>query len=416
MINFLDNVMVGSQGLEAINAVGFSNQLFFLYSVVIYGVCTGSAVLTGQYWGKKDTQSIHKVMGIGFISGMALAFLFASVAIIFPGWFLGFYTDNPEIIELGKVYLRIVGISYLITPITMTYNFAMRSIKQTKIPMVIIIIALLVNVTLNYLFIMVFGWGVLGAALATLFARVVELTVQAILIRKLKMPIVAKFKEYMSFNREFVKSCFRITAPVILNEMVWALGMVLTQVAYKGAGDEAQGAAQINTAISGLFFVSGMALGVASGIMTANELGAGNRVRAVSYSRKSLLFTSVVGIIMSGLMILICPLLISLYDISDSVSFYANRILIMSAIFMTARIFNFTTIVGILRNGGDTKFCLFVDCLSIWIIAVPMAFLGVYVFKLPIYWVFALVYLDEAVKVLITGARVLGNKWANTVV
>jgi len=415
-VNFIDHLMVGSLGLEAINAVGFSNQLFFLYSLVLYGMCTGSAILTGQYWGKNDVRGIHKVLGIGFLTGMVLGVTFATVAIVFPRWFLSFYTDVPEIIELGTIYLRTVGISYLITPITMTYNFALRSIKKANIPMITVTIALITSVTLNYIFIFVAGWGVFGAALGTLIARIVEITIQAIIIRKLNLPVVAKFKEYMSFSWIFAKECFRITMPVILNEAAWALGVVLCQIAYRGTGTESQGAMQINMAVANLFYIAGVAVGASSGIMIANALGAGKRVLAISYSRKALVFSVIVGIVMSSLLFVVSPFITQLYDVPDIVRLYANRLLIVTSIFMTVRMFNFTTIIGILRNGGDTKFCLFADGIVMWLVAVPMAFLGVYVFRLPIYWVFVLVLMEEVIKVVLTGFRVLGNKWANTVV
>ena len=415
-VNFLDHLMVGSLGLEAINAVGFSNQLFFLYSLVLYGMCSGSAILTGQYWGKNDKEGIHKVLGIGFLTGMALGIAFAIVAIIFPRWFLSFYTDNPEVLELGTVYLRVVGISYLITPITMTYNFALRSINKTGIPMMTVTIALFTSLALNYIFIFMLEWGVFGAALGTLIARIVEITAQAIIIRKLKLPVSAKLKEYMSFSKEFVKDYFRITMPVILNEAAWALGVILCQIAYRGTGSESQGAMQISMAISNLFFVAGVAVGAASGIMIANSLGAGKRTQAISYSRKAILFNVAVGIVMSVLLFMISPFITGLYDVSDVVRNYADRLLTVVAIFMTVRMFNFTTIIGVLRNGGDTKFCLFADGVVMWIVAVPMAWLGVYVFELPIYWVFVLVLMEEVVKVFLTGFRVLGNKWANTIV
>ena len=415
-VNFLDHLMVGSLGLEAINAVGFSNQLFFLYSLVLYGMCSGSAILTGQYWGKNDIKGIHKVIGLGFLAGMVLGVIFAAVAIIFPRWFLSFYTDCPDVLELGAVYLRVVGISYLITPITMTYNFALRSIQKTNIPMLTVTIALFTSLILNYIFIFILGWGVFGAAFGTLIARIVEFTAQAIIIRRLKLPVAAKFKEYMSFNRAFVKDYFHITTPVILNEAAWALGVVLCQIAYRGAGLESQGAMQISMAISNLFFVAGIAVGAASGIMIANALGAGKRAEAISISRKAILFNVLVGIIMSGLLFMVSPFITGLYDVSDVVRGYADRLLTVVAIFMTIRMFNFTTIIGILRNGGDTKFCLFADGLVMWFVAVPMAFLGIYMFGLPIYWVFVLVLMEEVIKVFLTGFRVLGNKWANTVV
>ncbi len=416
LVNLLDSVMIGSLNREAINAVGFSNQLFFLYSLLIFGVCSGSGVLIGQYWGRNDTKSIHRVMGIGFTIGSIAGLFFASVSIIFPRAFLSLYTTNETVIELGVGYLRTVGISYLLTPITMVINFALRNMKKGKFPMINIIAALLTNLLFNFLFIYVIKLGVVGAALGTVIARVTELFVQQLIIRKNKLPVLAKLKEYFGYNLKFFRNCMRITLPVILNEFMWAFGTMLYQVAYKPVGDDGQAAVQISSAIQNLFYIAGIALGASTGIMIANVLGEGDRAKAISYSRKGVTFNAVVGAAMTAIMLLTCPLFLRFYDVSPAVIHYANNILIITALSLEIRIFNYTAIVGILRSGGDTKFCLLLDCGAVWLVGVPLAFLGSYVFKLPIYLIVLLVTMEEVAKFIPGVIRVFNNKWANTVV
>lgn len=415
-VNLADSFMIGSLGANAINAVNFGNQLFFLYILVVFGLCSGSSIFMGQYWGKGEVSSIHRVMGICFIASSIASVLFASLAFFAPTLFLRRFTEQPEVLSLGVQYLKVVAVSYLFTGVTMTFNIALRCIGQTKIPMVTTLIALTLNVVLNYIFIFVLGWGVLGTAIATTISRVVELAVQILVIWRLQLPIVSRLGGYFRIERAFLPIFFATAMPVFANEVLWAVGTVLYNMAYKGAGNDAQAAVNIANPIFNLFNIVGMGIGVACGIMIANLLGAGEISLAKRYARKSMKLGICVSLVMGAFLIVTAPAFLRLYEVSPEIKEATLRVITVIGIYMVFKTFNFTTIVGILRSGGDTLYCLIIDVVAVWGIAVPAAFLGVYVFKLPIYWVVALVQLEELFKFFLSGKRVLSNVWAKRLV
>ncbi len=416
LVNIVDSFMVGSLGLSAINGVGFANQIFFLQNIMVFGICSGSGIFMSQYWGKRDTESICKVLGICAITSLIGSSAFALFSWFAPQVLIGIFTQNPDALAMGVEYLRIVSVTYILSAITISISFSLRSVGMTRIPMITTGTSLIINACLNYLFIMILKMGVSGAAIATVIARTVELTLQIILVKKLKLPILAPFRQYFTANRAFLKTFFKTTTPVIINEFIWALGISIYAVAYQFAGNEAQGAVQITQTLSQLFFVFGFGTGATSGIMIANQLGANEIETAVDYAKRSMIMSIVLSVVTSGLLILFAPLLLSIYKVGDNVKLLAEICIIVTAVGSIVKNFNFVTIVGILRSGGDTRFCLFLDVASVWCIGIPIAFLGAAVFHLPIYWVIALVHIEEIFKVILSYTRVRSRVWARNII
>lgn len=417
LVNIIDTIMIGrSMGIYEVTSVGLANQVFFLFTLVLFGIISGASVFIGQFWGKGDNESIHKVMGIGFLFNLSIATLFFSLAFFIPETLMSVYTEDPIVISLGAEYLRVISFSYFFVAITFTRNSAIRSIGKTHIPMITTFIALSCNFILNYIFIFKLQTGLSGIAFGTLIARGIELGAQQIFIYKLNLPIKATLKQYFSFNLGFVKSFLSISIFIILNEVLWAFGVSSYNIAYGRVGTEAQGAVQISASMMQLFQVFGNSIAITTAIIISNTLGKGDIPLAIKYSRKCI--GSAVGIssLMATLLIVFAPLIVSFYNVEPQVEYYISRIIYISAIGMILRSVNFTTLVGILRSGGDTKFCFYLEVLSVWLIGVPLAFLGALYFNMPIYMIVLLVHTEELFKFLMSIKRVFGNKWAKTIV
>lgn len=176
--NLLDVLMIGQLGETSIAALGLSNQIFFLLTLFLFGISSGSAIFTAQYWGKGDMVNMRKVMGIGLTLAFSVALFYTLIALIIPETILGLYTNDQAVIEIGSQYLRIVGFGYIFTAVSLTYMFVLRSTQNVRLPMTITIIALSSNIFLNYCLIFGnFGFpelGVQGAAIGTLIARIFE--------------------------------------------------------------------------------------------------------------------------------------------------------------------------------------------------------------------------------------------------
>lgn len=419
-LNMVDTVMIGKLGETQIAAVGLANQVFFLFILLMFGINSGCAIFTAQFWGKEDILNIRRVMGIALISGIGVSLLFGISAHFMPEKILRAFTRDTAVISMGSDYLKIVSISYLITAVSFAYAFASRSIGQAKLPMVVSAVSLLANTGLNYL--LIFGnfnfpqMGIQGAALATLIARSIEMLLMLGLIYSNKDVLAGTLKEMLSFDYSFLKKVYRTAIPVILNEGFWSLGMIMYAAAYARISTEAIASVQIANTIQGVFMVVSMGLGNSCAIMLGNVIGANRQEEAVVYGNTFCILGLIAGALLGMMLVLLSPMILGFFNISFAVYQNTSKILFIMGWFMAFRFFNTVLIIGILRSGGDTKFSLFLEMGSVWILGVPLAFLGALVFKLPVYWVYGLISLEELVKACIGVPRVISKKWVKNVI
>lgn len=415
-VNILDTFMIGSLGVHEITAVGLANQLFFLFALLTFGINSGSSILMGQFWGNKEPENVKKVLGICLCGSMISGSIFASLALFAPELVMSIYSKDPKVIAIGADYLRTIWPSYLLVSFSMSLSTAQKSTRHTKVPMLTTFIALTGNAIMNYIFIFVLHKGVVGAAYGTVIARTIELAALLAIIYGFKLPIAPKPSELFAGDKQFLKSFLTVTIPVILNEFIWSLGTSIYHIAYKYCGTEAQGAFQISSSVQNLFMVIGMSVGSATGIMISNTLGAGDTDRAITYSRRFMKFAIVIGAV-TGLGLYLCaPLIVNIFNVSAAVRLQAIKIMHVVALVIVAKIFTYTTIVGILRSGGDTWYCFILDTVTVWCVGIPCAFLGAVVLQLPIHYVVLMVGAEEIAKIFISGRRVLNNKWARQLV
>lgn len=416
----VDTVMIGALGERDIAASGLANQLFFLFMLILFGINSGSGIFIAQYFGKKDMKSIHKVQGISLITSCSIALVFTLGAVLFPKVILSIFSEDSSVVIQGSKYLRIVGLSYVINAISLSYAFALRSTRQAKIPMFISIIALLTNTILNYLLIFgKFGFpflGIEGAAIATLIARIVELLFILSYVYSTKNILAAPFKELFDLSKEFVGNFFKIAIPVILNEGFWALGITMYSMAYARISTEAIATVQISSTVQNIFMVMNMGIANACSVMIGNKIGEGKQQRAIEYSKKFSFIAPIIGGLMGLLLILASPLILKAFSVRVETYNDAINVLRIIGLIMPIKAFNVVLIVGIFRAGGDTKFSLFLETGTIWLVGVPMAFLGALILKWPIYMVISLVMLEEVVKLFIGIWRFISKKWVRSVV
>ena len=223
-VNMLDTLMITSLGQESLAAVGLANQVFFFYAVTIFGVATGSSIFISQFWGKKDSANIKRILGLSLTIGSILGIIFTLAALFIPEHIMRIFSKDTEVIKLGVDYLRIVSISYIITGISFCYAVASRSIGQAKMPMVVSIISFVTNATFNYLLIFgKFGFpqlGIKGAAYGTLIARIVEIgLILYSIYSDTNNPLAGSIKDMTDWTSDFVKKYFKTAYPVILNEI-----------------------------------------------------------------------------------------------------------------------------------------------------------------------------------------------------
>ena len=419
-LNMVDVVMIGQINEASISAVGLANQLFFILTLLLFGINSGGAIFTAQFWGRKDVESVYRSTGVALSFSLGAGFLFSGLAWFLPEAILRLFTQDGEVIRLGASYLRIVGTSYLFTAFSICLAFAARSVGDAKMPMRASAISLVINTGLNA--ILIFGWGmfpalgVQGAAIATVLARVLESLLIISVIRRIGHPLQAPVGEYFRFSGIFARKILQTSLPVVANELFWALGMTVYVAAYARLGTDAYAAYQIAQTVERLFFVAAMGIGSAAAVMIGNSLGAFQREEAIRYSRYFNWLTALTGILMAVVLFFVAPFLVRFFNVAPEVQLNAARVMRVIAFFLTMKMINMLQVIGTLRGGGDTTYSMMMEVSGVYLVGVPMALLGSLVWQLPIYWVVALVHLEEITKCVMGFIRLFSNKWAKTII
>lgn len=415
IVNLVDTMMIGSLGATAIAAVGLANKVFFVFTLLVFGIVSGSGVLAAQYWGNGDIKNIKKVVGLALSLAVAASIAFLVPAVVCPEAVMRIFTASEDAIQVGAGYLTIVALSYPATAVSNTFVAMLRATGRVKAPVVISSCTIFINIFFNYTFIYGnFGapaMGAAGAALATLMARLAEALSIILVVYLGKAPVAARFKEMFGYSREFLVQFFSTTSPVIANEFIWGLGTTLYSLAYGRMGNDAVAAITIATTIQDIVTVLFQGLSAATAVIMGNEMGAGKLKRAERYAKNFLILQFIVTILGALFCVAIRWQIIGVYNITPEIAESVSRCIIVFALFMPFKMFNYVMVVGILRSGGDTKMCLLLDCSGVWMIGVPMAFLGGLFFGFPIHIVYAMVMLEEVYKAVFGYWRYRQKKW-----
>jgi putative efflux protein, MATE family len=419
-LNMIDVLMVGQLGETSVAALGLANQIFFLLILFLFGLTSGMSIFSAQFWGKGDTDQIRHVLGICLTIAVSVAALFSSAAIFIPERLMGFYTEDVAVIKLGSDYLRIVGLSYVFTAITISYISVLRSITQVTLTVIVAVLALGLKTILGYLFI--FGvagmpaLGVRGAALGTCIGWTFQAILLVILVYIRKTPLAANPLSFFRFDRPFLIKVLKTSLPAAANEILWSFGITTYNAVYARIGTDAIAAVNINATIEELMFVLFIGLGNSCAVMVGNKIGAGGKDVAFEYGRRFAILGVAVALLAGVIVFSMRETVIGLYQISPSAAQNLRSLMLVYALSAWLRVFNFMLFIGAMRAGGDTRYAMFTELFSVWMIGVPCALLGGFVLHLPVYGVYALVLLEEAVKAIIITRRFLSRKWIHDLV
>ena len=418
-LNMIDTVMVGKLGEAEIAAVGLANQYFLFFNMFMIGLSAGCSVFISQFWGKRDTKRIKGILGVGLGSMILISLGFMILGLLIPDKIIRVFNNDPMIIDLGSGYLRTVLVSYLFAGMTCVYNFSLRSTGNTVQPMLISGMALICNAFFNY--VLIFGkfglsaMGVTGAALATVIARVVETSALMVMIYHGKGVLAASFAELTDVSWEFVKKSYRTIIPVILNDICWGLATMVYAAVYGRMGTQAVAAVQICNTVSNLFMVAIFGMSSAAAVMIGHSIGAGEYGLGKDYARRFSILAVVIGVLLGLLLAAVSPWILNIFNLSKQARDYSQIILLIIAAIFSIRVFDIILIVGILRGGGDARQGMFIEGFTMWFIGVPLTILGAFVFKLPIYTVYALAIWEEVVKGILGIIRLKSGRWINNV-
>lgn len=415
-----DTMMLGAVGQNEIAGASVVNSSFFVVMLMVFGFQSGASVLISQYFGKKDTQTISRVIGLSFMTAFTIVTVFSAIAMIYPRALVSIFTNDQVAIDLGVRYMRIVAIAYPINIFTQVYVGAHRSMGNAKLGLGIYSSAMIVNTFLNW--VLIFGklgapkLGMEGAAIATVIARVVELIITILYCKynkRFKFDIKAALRPGKELTRDFV----RYATPVVMNETMWGLGTSLLPAIYGRMGTDILAAVTVSRNIENIAGVFAFGFAGATAVIIGTQLGAGKHTREEIYhTGKTMLAISVISGSIAGVGLICASMFITpIFALPASTKLITSSIIMFYALRAIPSQFNTTCIVGVLRGGGDTRRAMLVDIFPLWIVNLPItALLGLY-FKFPIGIVLLPCLLEDITKVTLGLTRFRSRAWINNI-
>ena len=391
-VNLMDTLMLGGLGEVALSATSLANQVFFIYTVAIFGVAGGAIVLCSQYWGKKDVDSICRVASLALRISAAAGLLFTLVLFLFPRPVMQIFTAEPAVIEAGASYLRIVSLSYFFYGVTSTFLVVLRSVETVNVSVAIYGVSFAVNVFFNYVFIFgKFGaprMGVAGAAVGTMLARVAEFVM--IIAYMLVWEKKIRFRLHMLLwpSGGLARDLVRYGLPVMLNELLWSVAISMHSVI----------------------------LGVsnASAVLVGMLVGRGDYPYARACVNKLIQIYAVIGVVCAALLLAVKGPVIGIYDIKESTRVLTDQLMYVYAAAIFFMAFTCPLISGVLRGAGDTRFAAVTDVGCIWAM-VPLGAAAAFWLGAPPVLVLAVLKCDMPLKAFFCLRRIAGGNWIRNV-
>lgn len=413
-VGFADNLMIGRLGDNAISGVYVGNQMQAVVQMFIAGIEGAILILAAQYWGKKDAASIRKVVSVGVKFAFGVGLLVTLATVLFPSAIIGLFTSEPGVIAEGGVYLRIVGFTYLFFSIAQVMIASMRSVETAKIGLYISIMALVVNVSLNY--ILIFGklglpaLEVKGAAIATLISRVLEMLVSVVYVFSVDKKLRFRFADLLRTDRALLKDFLRYGLPVIGGQVVWAINNLANTkiMGFYSAGVLA--AVSITGMLHSLVYVWMTGLSSAVGIITGKTVGAGQYEKMKEYARTVQVIFLGVGLISGAVVLLFREGFIGLYNATPEAMAYSRQFINVISVTIVGTCYQAACLFGLVKSGGDISFVFKNDTIFVFLVLIPSALVS-YWLGAPAWVVFAALKCDQILKCFVAVVKINRFNW-----
>lgn len=384
-VNLADNIMLGAYSEISLSGVAAVNQIQFVYQQLLMAAGEGIVILGTQYFGQGKLKPIRSVASIAMHFALILSVILFAVVSLFPRQMVGLFVTDTAIIEEGVRYLKIIRFTYLFFAITQLLLAALRSVGTVRIALALSGWSLVVNCAINYT--LIYGHfgaprlGVRGAAIGTLTARITELLILIVFICLKEKTLHLRFRDYLKTDALLRGDYFRVMLPVFTVSGLWGLNNAV-QNAILGHMT-ARAIAANSVASTQFMLVKSIAVGTASaaGFFIGKTIGSGDQAKLKSMSKTLQILFVCMGIVSGILLFLIRIPILSLYQLEPETRQMANRFLLILCVVVTTMSYQMPTNIGIIRGGGDSRFVMIMDIISIWGIVIPISFLMAFVVK-----------------------------------
>jgi len=410
-----DVMMLGRVGEDVLSGSSLAGQIQFVMTLFLFGITSGATVMTAQYWGKRDTRSIEKIMGIGMLAAVSAGLIFTIASQLFPEQLLRIYTSDPDVIAEGVKYLKVVSLSYVLMAMTQVYLYIMRSIERVIIATIVYSTSLVVNVVLNILLIFgTFGFpklGIVGAAIATLTSRIIEFSIVVWYANKKSKDVRFRIGDVFHIDKILFRDFLTYAAPVIVNELLWGLGSSTNTAIIGHMGSAAVAANSVAQMARQLAMVVCFGVSNATAIYLGKTIGEKRFELAKVYGRKFLQLSIIVGAAGGAMILLAAPVINNFMTLSPEAQEYVKFMFFVMSYFALCMSINTTLIVGVLRSGGDTKYGMLVDIGGMWCFSILLGAIAAFKFHASVEVVYVILMSDEVIKIPMSVARFKSNKW-----
>lgn len=412
LVGACDAIMLGKLSQDAMSAVSLATQVTFVFNLFMFAFMAGENMFVAQYYGKGDYTGISQVFSLVTKICGCIAVVFLAGALFFPEQLMRILTNEETLIVLGSEYLRVIGISYVFSGIAQTFLAIMKNCGAVNMSTLINGVMVILNIVLNAVFI--FGlsgfpkMGIKGAALATVLATVVQFlwSVGYVLCRIRAVKFSLRSCEKKLFGRFWQKA-----VPLLINNLAWGIGFSMYSVIMGHLGTDAVAANGIANISKNLVVCFCLGLGNAGSIIVGNRLGA-DRLQEAKEVGETLTKTAIIAGIVSGLVLIaLSPFITKMVDLTPTARGYLQKMLLICSYYIAGKSVNCMTIGGIFAAGGDSKFGMLCDSVTLWCITVPLGCICAFILKLPVMVVYFVLNLDEIIKLPVVYKHYKKYKW-----
>lgn len=412
LVGACDAIMLGKLSQDAMSAVSLATQVTFVFNLFMFAFMAGENMFVAQYYGKGDYKGISQVFSLVTKICGCIAVVFLVGTLFFPEQLMRILTNEETLIVLGSEYLRVIGISYVFSGIAQTFLAIMKNCGAVNMSTLINGVMVILNIALNAVFI--FGlsgfpkMGIKGAALATVLATVMQFlwSVGYVLCRIRAVKFSLRSCEKKLFGRFWQK-----TVPLLINNLAWGIGFSMYSVIMGHLGTDAVAANGIANISKNLVVCFCLGLGNAGSIIVGNRLGA-DRLQEAKEVGETLTKTAIIAGIVSGLVLIaLSPFITKMVDLTPTARGYLQKMLLISSYYIAGKSVNCMTIGGIFAAGGDSKFGMLCDSVTLWCIIVPLGCICAFILKLPVMVVYFVLNLDEIIKLPVVYKHYKKYKW-----
>lgn len=401
-VNLTDNVMLGAYSETALSGAAAVNQIQFVFQQLLNGLGDGVVIFCSQYWGKKQTETMKRISAVAMHAAITVSVLLFILVSLFPSEAVGIFTTDESIIQEGAKYLQVIRFTYLLFAVTQILLATLRSAEIVKIAFRLSVLTFFVNCGLNYLFIFGhFGMpelGIEGAAVGTLAARILEITILIIFIWKRENRLQIRFKDYWKLDKGLCRDYFRVAAPMVVTQGLWGVNTALQTVIL---GHMTAAAIAANSAASTLFLlVKSISVGASSSasVIIGKTVGGGDLALVKTYAKRLQKLFLGIGILSAGLLFFLRVPFLSLYDLQPETMEMTNTFLLIFCAVVMGMSYQMPTNNGIIRGGGNAMFVVKMDLISIWLIVIPVSFFMAFVVEASPVVVFCCLNADQIFK------------------